>query len=193
VTKYTDIFIISVALLFGIMMESNISRNDLQNQTSLYVQKFNSINGQTVDMSQFRGKVALVVNTATNCGFTSQYGDLEKLYRNYKDKNFVVLGFPSNDFAKQEPRSNEEIAEFCKVNFGVTFPLFEKAPVTGPDKQTSYKILTEKSAKELQGELGWNFVKFLIDKDGMPRARFSSITLPNSSLITSQIENLLEE
>lgn len=188
-----DFIVLCIILVFGITMERSINAQDLKNNGSLYQANLKSITGKPVDMSEFKGKVALVVNTASKCGFTSQYQSLEDLYQKYKDKGFVVLGFPSNDFAKQEPGSNEEIASFCKVNYGVSFPLFEKGPVTGDNKQEAYKILTEQSAKDFNGDPGWNFVKFLLDKNGIVRARYASITSPTSKSVTNQIESLLQE
>ena len=146
------------------------------NAQNLYEHKANLINGTEFDFSNLKGKVSLFVNTASKCGFTSQYKSLEKLYQTYKDDGLVVLGFPSNDFGSQEPGSNEEIVKFCKINYGVTFPMFEKASVKGDEKQETYKILT--SAKEFEGDPGWNFVKFLVDKNGVVIGRYSSISGP---------------
>jgi glutathione peroxidase len=157
---------------------------------SIYQGTTTSLRGEEVQMSSFKGKVALIVNTASKCGFTGQFEGLEELYNEYKDQGFIVLGFPSNDFGSQEPGSNDDIAEFCKLNYGVTFPMFEKAPVKGEGKQEIYKILTEKSPKDFQGDPGWNFVKFIVDKDGFVRGRFSSMTKPNDKKIKELIESL---
>jgi glutathione peroxidase len=161
--------------------------------SSIYQGTVVDLTGEEVSMDQFKGKVALVVNTASKCGFTSQYGGLESLYREYKDQGFVVLGFPSNDFGAQEPGSDEEIAFFCENTFGVTFPTFRKDSVKGENKQSTYKILTKESPKEFQGDPGWNFVKFVVDKEGFVRGRFSSMTKPESKKIRSLIENLMNE
>lgn len=155
--------------------------------------KVKTLSGVETSMSEFKGKVSLIVNTASNCGFTGQYSGLETLYQQYKDRGFIVLSFPSNDFGAQEPGSNEEIANFCENTFGVSFPLFDKAHVKGESKQEVYKILTENSPKDFQGDPGWNFVKFLVDKDGFVRGRFSSMTKPESKKISSLIEELLKE
>ena len=160
---------------------------------SFYNHKAKLLTGEEFDLSSLNGKVALVVNTASKCGFTSQYDGLQKVYEKYKDKGFVILGFPSNDFGAQEPGSSEEIKKFCKINYGVNFPLFSKGSVSGENKQLSYKILTEQSPKELQGDPGWNFVKFLVDKKGFVRARYKSIVGPQSADISSRIEELLAE
>ena len=181
----------SLSFVVGILMSKYVSAEEISSQTSLYSITATSIRGQKVNLNEYKGKVALIVNTASKCGFTSQYEGLEKLYKKYKDKNFIILGFPSDDFGHQEPGNNQEIENFCKVNYGVSFPLFEKAAVKGELKQPAYKILTEQSAGSLRGDPGWNFVKFLVDKDGYPRARFSSMTSPDSSKIEEEIEKLL--
>lgn len=160
---------------------------------SFFDLKAESISGDVVELSSYRGKVVLVVNTASQCGFTSQFGDLQKLYEEYKERGFVVLGFPSNDFGGQEPLSNEEVKGFCSSNYGVNFPLFAKASVSGSTKQPVYKFLTEQSEKKFNGDPGWNFVKFLIGKDGTVRNRFSSMTKPLSSTLKKRIEALLGE
>lgn len=160
-------------------------------KSSLFEFSAESLDGERVDLGRFQGKVVLVVNTASRCGFTSQYEDLEKLYRDYADKGVVVLGFPSNDFASQEPGTNAQIREFCKTNYGVTFPMFSKGPVTGPEKQPVYRFLTEQSDEEFQGEVGWNFVKFLVDQQGRVVERFSSMKSPSGSSIRQSIDALL--
>jgi glutathione peroxidase len=150
-----------------------------------------TIAGEVTPLSTYKGKVLLVVNTASKCGFTSQLGDLQKLYEEYKDQGFEVLGFPSNDFGGQEPLDNDGVQKFCSSKFGVTFPLFEKAAVSGPDKQPVYKFLTE--SKVSTGEPGWNFVKFIVGKDGVVKDRFNSMTSPLSGAIKKRIEGLLKE
>jgi len=159
---------------------------------SLYDLTAVSVAGEPVSLSTYRGTVALVVNTASQCGFTSQYKGLEELYKKFKDRGFVVLGFPSNDFGRQEPGSNAEIKKFCELKYRTTFPVFEKNPVTGNEKQPVYKFLTEESAEEFQGDPGWNFVKFLVDKNGVVIGRFSSMTGPTSGKIERAIEEALE-
>jgi len=158
----------------------------------LYALQATNIDGETVSLAQYSGKVALVVNTASQCGFTPQYQGLESVFQKYKDKGFVVLGFPSNDFMSQEPGSNEEIQSFCKSRFGVTFPLFQKAPVTGKEIQPLYRFLTQDSPKEFQGSVGWNFVKFLVDRRGQVVGRFSSMQKPNSESLMAAVEKALK-
>jgi glutathione peroxidase len=152
-----------------------------------------SIEGEKSDLGQYQGKVVLVVNTASKCGFTLQYSDLQKLYERYKDKGFVVAGFPSNDFANQEPGSNKKIQEFCRVKFGVSFPMYERGHVRGSEKQPLFKLLTEESGEQFKGEIEWNFEKFLIDRKGTLRARFGSFSNPQSQTVVEKIEALLAE
>ena len=151
-----------------------------------------SIDGKLVNLSDYKGRVLMVVNVASKCGFTPQYKELETLYRKYKDRGFLVLGFPSNDFGGQEPGSNDEIKKFCKVNYDVTFPLFEKLPVKGEAKQPVYKFLTEQSGSEYNGEIAWNFVKFIIDRDGHVVGRFGSSTKPLDPKVTAKIDEQLK-
>lgn len=141
------------------------------------------------NLCQYQGKVILVVNTASYCGFTSQYDGLEKLYSKYKDRGLVVLGFPSNDFGQQEPGSNKEIAEFCKNTYDVKFPMFAKSPVSGANPNPLFKMLIAKTGTTPK----WNFYKYLIDRNGQVVDSFGSLTKPNSNSITSEIEKLLGE
>ena len=160
---------------------------------SVYELSAKGIDGAEVPLSTYKGKVALVVNVASRCGFTGQYEGLEKLYRAYKDRDFVILGFPSNDFLGQEPGSDADIKKFCSLNYDVTFPLFAKGPVTGSDKQPVYKFLTEDGPEETRGGVLWNFEKFILDKNGVPVSRFRSITGPESKKIVSTIEEELQK
>ncbi len=152
-----------------------------------------SIEGKEQRLESFKGKVLLIVNTASKCGFTSQYKALQKIHEQYSSQSFSVLGFPSNDFGKQEPGSNEEIKKFCSLNFGVTFPMFARGSVSGPEKQSLFKMLTDEGDPALRGEIAWNFEKFLIDKNGTLRYRFSSSTTPENSKIQDAVNKLLAE
>lgn len=165
----------------------------MTSQNSFHELSAPDISGQTIPFSSYKGQVLLIVNTASKCGFTSQYEDLQKLYDMHKDKKFSVLGFPSNDFLSQEPGSNDEVKAFCTSKYGVAFPLFSKAEVTGVNKQPVYKFLTEQSGDEFSGEIKWNFEKFLVDRNGKVRARFGSFTSPSSSRLTGKLEELLSE
>jgi glutathione peroxidase len=150
--------------------------------------KVRSIDGTEYDYAQLKGKKVLIVNTASECGYTPQYEDLEKLYQAYKDK-LIILGFPANNFGKQEPGTNEEIKEFCKSKYNVTFPMFEKVSVLGDDMAPIYKWLT---SKDLNGwndqQPKWNFNKYLIDEDGNLLKYYSSAVKPMSDEIVSQLK-----
>ena len=178
--------------------------------TDLTTIPLSRIDGSADSLGQHKGKVLLVVNVASKCGLTPQYEALEKLYNDYKAQGFEVLGFPANDFGAQEPGTHEEIAEFCKLNYGVSFPLFAKADVTGPDMQPLYRELVA-AIPTKQGDVDgmkerfrgygmtpnddpdvlWNFEKFLIAKDGSVAARFAPATTPDDPLVTGAIEREL--
>src|ERR1041384_4208061 len=149
--------------------------------------KFANLMDEPVSLCQFSGKVLLIVNTASECGYTPQYDGLEKLYRRYREKGFVVLGFPSNDFGGQEPGSNKEIAQFCQVNYGITFPVFAKTAVVGKNVNPLFRELAAKTGQPPR----WNFQKYLLDRTGEPVAAFESAVEPEDPRITSQIEKLL--
>lgn len=135
---------------------------------------------QDVDLAQYRGKVLLIVNTASKCGFSPQYKGLEGLYQKYKDQGLVILGFPCNQFANQEPANDDEIASFCELNYGVTFPLMKKVDVNGKGAAPVYQFLKKRARGFLFSRIKWNFTKFLVDKDGHTVKRFSPITKPES-------------
>lgn len=147
-----------------------------------------SIDGHDIELSQYVGKVVLIVNVASKCGFTPQYEGLQKLYEKYQNKGFVVLGFPANDFMDQEPGSNEEIKKFCSTTYGVTFPMFEKISVRGKDQHPLYRYLTDKKAHKFGGAIKWNFTKFLIGRNGQIIARFSPNIDPVDEKIITTIE-----
>ena len=147
------------------------------------------INGKDINMNQYKGKVVLVVNTASKCGFTPQFKGLEELYNEYKEKGFEILGFPCNQFKNQDPGSNKEINNFCQLNYGVTFTMFEKIDVKGPNVHPIFKYLKEQTKGLLNDEIKWNFTKFLIDSNGNVVKRYAPTTSP--SKIKKDIENLL--
>jgi glutathione peroxidase len=147
------------------------------------------MNGKEVKMEEYKDKVVLIVNTASKCGLTPQLEGLESLYKEYKDKGFEILGFPCNQFASQDPGTNKEISEFCLVNYGVTFSMFEKIDVNGKDAHPLYKFLKEEGKGALSNEIKWNFTKFLIDKEGNVIKRYAPITKPEK--IKNDIEKLL--
>ena len=148
-----------------------------------------TIEGDGIPLKQFQGKVILVVNTASRCGFTPQYKSLEQLFNKYKEKGFVVLAFPSNDF-RQELSSNEEIKDFCE-GYQISFPIFAEGTVKGFGKQDVFKYLTEDSNGRSKGEIRWNFEKFLVNREGNLFKRFRSSLDPNQKQITQAIESLL--
>jgi glutathione peroxidase len=153
-----------------------------------------SLKGEKVDLADYRGKVVMIVNTASYCGNTPQYGDLEQLWKKYGEKGLVVLGFPANEFGKQEPGSDDEIAEFCTKNYRVTFPMFSKIVVKGDGKAPLYDYLTsKKSNPKFGGEITWNFEKFLIGRDGKVAARFKPGLKPQTDEVVKAIESELEK
>lgn len=149
-----------------------------KNKNNFYDFSASSLLGEEISMESYKGKTILVVNTASKCGFTPQYEGLEELYQKYKNQDFVVLGFPCNQFGGQEPGSEKEIAEGCLVNFGVSFPMFSKVKVNGKDAHPLFKFLKNEKRSLLGKRIEWNFTKFLIDKNGKPIKRFSSIITP---------------
>lgn len=148
------------------------------------------IDGTEENLSAYKGKVVMIVNTASQCGLTHQYEGLQKLYEQKKDAGLVILGFPANDFRQQEPGTNAQIAEFCSSKFGITFPMFEKIAVTGRDQHPLYKQLTAQPAP-IGGEPKWNFTKFLVDRQGNVVARFEPRVKPDDSDLTKKIDELL--
>lgn len=148
-----------------------------------------NLQGQEVEMDKFRGKVVLVVNTASQCGFTPQLEGLEELYKKYGEKDLVVLGFPCNQFGKQEPGDEKSIAEGCVVNYGVTFPMFSKVDVNGKNAHPLFRHLKKELGGILGSRIKWNFTKFLIDREGKPVKRFAPITKPES--LEKDIKDLL--
>ncbi len=150
------------------------------------------INGKDTTLAAYSGKVVLLVNVASKCGFTPQYEGLEALYEKYKDKGLVVIGVPSNDFASQEPGSAEEIKTFCKSKYGVTFPLMAKVHVKGPEQHPLYAALTGKDAA-IPGSVKWNFGKFLIGRDGAVIKRFGSTTKPGDKELVEAVEAALDK
>lgn len=172
-------FVLTLTLIF-----SNIALAE-----NFYDFKFTDTNKKVVAFKEFKGKTVVIVNIATRCGFTGQLDDLEKLYQNYKTKNLVVLGFPSNEFNEQSPESNEDIAKFCRLKYGATFPIFEKQIILGKEKNNLYKWLT--GQKGYEGEIGWNFTKFIVDKNGKVVARFGSKIDPLDKQLTTTIDKVI--
>ena len=161
--------------------------------SSVHEFTMDALNGTPTPLASFKGKVLLVVNVASQCGYTYQYEGLQALYMKYKDQGLVVAGFPANNFGAQEPGSNAEIGAFCKSKFGVTFPMFSKISVKGSDKAPLYQFLTDPNANpKTGGEIPWNFTKYLVDRDGKVLARFDAPVEPGSKELTSAIEAALK-
>lgn len=154
-----------------------------------YDYKVKNISGEDVSMSEYKGKVVLIVNTASKCGFTKQYEGLEELYEKYKDQGFVILGFPCNQFGAQEPGDNAEIKNFCTSTFSVTFPMMSKIDVNGDDADPLYKFLKKEKGGILGDDIKWNFTKFLIDREGNVVDRFASQKTPKA--LEKEVEKLL--
>jgi glutathione peroxidase len=159
---------------------------------SIYDYTMRSIDGESVSLKSYGGKVVLLVNVASRCGFTPQYAGLEALYEKYKDRGLVIVGIPANNFASQEPGTNEEIKKFCSMKYNVTFPMMAKVSVLGDDETPLYKFLTDKSANpKVGGDIKWNFTKFLFDRKGNPVARFEPAVTPDSPEVQAAIESAL--
>ena len=159
---------------------------------NVYEFTLNSINGQTAPLAAYKGKVVMLVNVASRCGFTPQYSALETVYEKYKDRGFVIIGIPANNFGAQEPGSNQEIKTFCSTKYHVSFPMMSKVSVKGDDKTPLYQFLTDKSANpETGGDIKWNFTKFLIGPDGRVITRFEPDVTPDAPQVTVAIEKAL--
>jgi glutathione peroxidase len=158
---------------------------------NLYDHKLKTIDGEDTSLSEHQGKVILMVNVASRCGFTRQYKGLEELYTKYKDKGLVICGFPCNQFGGQEPGSEADIKEFCSTKFGVSFPMYSKIDVNGPNRHPVYEDIIGDNGP-LKGNIKWNFGKILVGKDGKPIDRFGSMTSPSSKKLIKAIEEALE-
>jgi glutathione peroxidase len=161
--------------------------------SSIYDFTLPSIDGKPMPIADYKGKVILVVNVASRCGFTPQYTALESVYEKYKDQGFVILGFPANNFGGQEPGTNAEIKTFCSAKYNVTFPLYGKVSVKGDDQTPLYKYLTTSANPALTGDIKWNFTKFLVDRKGNVVQRFEPQTTPDSPEVVAAIEKSLKQ
>lgn len=159
--------------------------------SGLYSFTLSSIDGKPAPLAEYKGKVILLVNVASQCGYTPQYSALEAIYEKYKDRGFVILGFPANNFGAQEPGTNEEIKTFCTRKYNVTFPMYSKISVKGPDQAPLYSYLTKETGAGIAGEIQWNFTKFLVDREGKVVERFEPAVTPDSKDVTSAIEKQL--
>jgi glutathione peroxidase len=191
VSNLMYVFILaSILFLVPSNATKNISEVKMNNNISKLSVK--DIDGKIVSLSDYQGKVLLIVNVASYCGYTKQYSGLEEIYKKYKDKGFEILAFPCNQFGQQEPGTNEEIKSFCSSKFDVTFKLFDKVDVNGKDQSPLYSILTNNETTG-KADIKWNFEKFLIDKNGNVVSRYASKVEPESKELTSAIENELKK
>ena len=165
------------------------SEMNAQSKQTIYQFKVEDLSGKTFDFASLKGKKILVVNTASKCGYTPQYKDLEALYKKYKNQNFVIIGFPANNFGQQEPGTNKEIATFCELNYGVSFPMMSKISVKGKDMHPLYQYLTQKSKNGLKdSEVEWNFQKYLINEKGELEKVLLSAVKPTDAEIVNWIK-----
>jgi glutathione peroxidase len=176
-------------LLFGALL---VMASSLFAASGVYSFTLKSIDGAPTPLADYKGKVVLLVNVASQCGYTPQYSALEAIYEKYKDRGFVILGFPANNFGAQEPGTNEEIKTFCTRKYSVTFPMYAKISVKGADQAPLYAYLTKETPAGISGEIKWNFTKFLVDRDGKVVQRFESAVTPDSKEVVSAIEKELK-
>lgn len=177
-----------IITLFILTMENLQAQNNADNQT-IYQFTVEDINRKPFALADLKGKKVMIVNTASKCGLTPQYKELEALYQQYKDKDFIIIGFPANNFLGQEPGSNEQIASFCSINYGVTFPMMSKISVKGKNMHPLYQFLTQKSKNGVEdSKVKWNFQKYLIGRDGKLEKVIDPKTLPSSDEVTQWIE-----
>jgi len=186
-------FVGLAALAFG-FWSGSFSSMPATSESSIYDFTVNTIDGKPQSLAEYKGKVVMIVNVASKCGFTPQYKELEALYQKYKDQGFVILGFPANNFMSQEPGSDEDIKTFCSRTYDVRFPMFSKVSVKGDDMAPLYRYLTDKKTNpEHGGFVGWNFAKFLVGRDGKILDRFMPTTKPESKGVVDAIEKALAQ
>jgi glutathione peroxidase len=182
-TRAAKFFLIGVSLIMATSLSAG---------SGLYNFTLNSIDGKATPLSEYKGKVIMIVNVASKCGYTPQYSALESTYEKYKDKGFVILGFPANNFGAQEPGTNEEIKTFCTRKYNVSFPMYAKISVKGDDQAPLYSYLTKDANKAVAGDIKWNFTKFLVDRNGNVVQRFEPAVTPDSKEVAEAIENALK-
>ncbi len=178
-----------IRVLFFLTLAMLFIKDARAEDAMIYNFEVKTIDGKAETLAGYKGKALLIVNVASRCGFTPQYEGLEKLYTTYKDKGFEILGFPANNFMGQEPGTNEEIKKFCGLKYNVTFPMFSKISVKGKDIHPLYQYLTQESG--LDGDISWNFNKFLVSPEGKIVARFGSRTEPLSKELEEKLESIL--
>ena len=187
--RRTEVLSYFLAGVFAVMMVASAYAAP----KSIYDFTLPLLNGKDAPLADYKGKVVLVVNVASRCGFTPQYSALESIYEKYKDQGFVIIGFPANNFAGQEPGTNEEIAKFCNGKYNVTFPVYGKISVKGDDQAPLYSFLTKDANPTLAGDIKWNFTKFLVDRNGKVVERFEPPVTPDSPEVVSAIEAQLKK
>ena len=180
----------NLLILISLFMFSFFEKADAKYEKLFFDLKIKDINNTVIDLNQFRGKTILLVNVASNCGFTKQYADLQILYEKYKEKNFIVIGIPSNQFGGQEPGTNSEIKKFCETNFNITFPITDKVIVKGSDAHEIYAWANKNFGKSTVPK--WNFHKILINKDGKIHNTYASYVNPMSKKLIKEMEGLLD-
>jgi glutathione peroxidase len=180
---------LGIYLTFGVLL---IMATSLFAGSGVYGFTLNSIDGKPAPLADYKGKVVMIVNVASQCGYTPQYSALEAIYEKYKDQGFVILGFPANNFGAQEPGTNEEIKTFCTRKYSVTFPMYSKISVKGADQAPFYAYLTKETGTGIAGDIKWNFTKFLVDRDGKVVQRFEPAVTPDSKEVTAAIEKQLK-
>ena len=176
--------------VYGVLL---IMATSLFAASGVYSYTLNSIEGKPTQLAEYKGKVVLIVNVASQCGYTPQYSALEAIYEKYKDQGFVILSFPANNFGAQEPGTNEEIKTFCSRKYNVTFPMYSKISVKGSDQAPLYAYLTKETGPEISGDIKWNFTKFLVDRSGNVVQRFEPAVTPDSKEMVGAIEKQLKQ
>ncbi len=189
-------FVLAVALAlctanFAQSQDTTLEKKKMNNDTGVYGFTMKTIDGKDKPLADYKGDVLLIVNVASFCGNTPQYKDLENLYESYKDKGFKILAFPANNFGAQEPGTNEEIKTFCDNTYHVTFDLFSKISVKGDDQHPLYRYLT--TGTDFKGDIGWNFAKFLVDRNGRVVARYAPKKIPTDDEVVQKIKQLIAE
>jgi glutathione peroxidase len=188
--RKTIVSLMTAMMIAGI--PTGMAKTGTVADSGIYSFTMKNIDGTDVPLSSFKGKVLLVVNTASKCGFTPQYKDLEALYRKYKERGLVILGFPANNFARQEPGTDAEIKTFCTTTYDITFPMFSKISVKGKEQHPLYRFLTSESTDpKFAGDVKWNFTKYLIDRNGNIIGKFGSSVKPLSDDLVGAIESAL--
>ena len=184
-------FVLAIVLTLPVTIFAQTEEKIMEQQPKLYSFSMKTIDGKDKPLSEYKGKVLLIVNVASKCGNTPQYKGLESIYEKYKDRGFMILGFPANNFLWQESGTNDEIKKFCTLNYGVTFDMFSKISVKGSDQDSLYQFLTKESP--VPGAITWNFQKYLVDRKGNVVEKFTPKTGPEEKEVIDKIEQLLSE